>query len=50
MSRNTAAAVTGMIVRSLAKRWADANGLSREQGLLLAWAAGTLASVAVMRV
>ncbi len=39
MSRNTAAAVTGMIVRSLAKRWADANGLSREQGLLLAWAA-----------
>ncbi|MFG3348697.1 hypothetical protein ACGF1Z_27020 [Streptomyces sp. NPDC048018] len=50
MSRNQVAAVTGMIVRSLTKRWADANGLSRERGLLLAWAAGALASVAVMRV
>ncbi|MER7826263.1 hypothetical protein ABTX85_27300 [Streptomyces sp. NPDC096097] len=50
MSRNQVAAVTGLIVRALAKRWADANGLSREQGLLLAWAAGALVSVAIMRV
>ncbi|MFG3037155.1 hypothetical protein ACGFYZ_09650 [Streptomyces sp. NPDC048330] len=50
MSRNQVAAVTGMAVRVVAKRWANANGLSREQGLLLAWAAGFLASVAVMRV
>ena len=50
MSKNQVAAVTGLIVRTLAKRWADANGLSREQGLLLAYAAAALASVAVMRV
>ncbi|MFJ4513831.1 hypothetical protein [Streptomyces sp. NPDC088816] len=50
MSRNQVAAVTGVIVRALAKRWADANGFSRKQSLLLAWAAGALASVAVMRV
>ncbi|MEV0577169.1 MULTISPECIES: hypothetical protein [unclassified Streptomyces] len=50
MPRNQVVAVTGLIVRALAKRWAAANGLSREQGQLLAWAAGALASVAVMRV
>ncbi|MFE6101330.1 hypothetical protein [Streptomyces laurentii] len=50
MSRNQVATVTGPLVRALAKRWADANGLSREQSLLLAWAAGALASMAVMRV
>ncbi|MDX2621281.1 hypothetical protein AB0L83_05355 [Streptomyces sp. NPDC052071] len=42
--------MTGVIVRALAKRWADANGVSRSQSLLLAWAAGALASVVVMRV
>ncbi|MFE9792905.1 hypothetical protein ACFYRL_14375 [Streptomyces goshikiensis] len=49
MSRDQVAAMTGVIVRVLAKRWADENGLSRGQSLLLAWAAGALASVAVMR-
>ncbi|MFI0961443.1 hypothetical protein ACH4S8_08560 [Streptomyces sp. NPDC021080] len=50
MSRNQVAAVTGVIVRALAKRWADDNGLTRGQAVLLAWAAGALASVAVMHV
>lgn len=50
MSRNQVAAVTGVIVRALAKRWADDNGLTRVQAGLLAWAAGALASVAVMHV
>ncbi|MFE7624160.1 hypothetical protein [Streptomyces sp. NPDC057509] len=42
--------MTGLLVRNLTKRWAAANGLSRERGQLLAWAAGTLASMVVMRV
>ncbi|MGV9456351.1 hypothetical protein [Streptomyces sp. NPDC003635] len=50
MSKNQAAAATGVIVRALAKRWATQNGLTKEQSLLLAWAAGALASAAVMRV
>ncbi|MFJ4689235.1 hypothetical protein [Streptomyces sp. NPDC088789] len=50
MSRNQVAAVTGVVVRALARRWADANGFTRAQGQLIAWAAGALASVAVLRV
>ncbi|MEU6245671.1 hypothetical protein [Streptomyces sp. NPDC047024] len=50
MSRKQVAAVTGVIVRALAKRWADDNGLTKVQTALLAWVAGTLASVAVMHV
>lgn len=50
MSKNQVAAGAGVIVRALTKRWADANGFPRKQSLLLAWAAGALASVVVMRV
>ncbi|MFF9850727.1 hypothetical protein [Streptomyces litmocidini] len=50
MSRKQMAMLAHLVARTLAKRWAAHNGLSAGQATLLAWAAGTLASVAVMRV
>ncbi|MFB8086854.1 hypothetical protein [Streptomyces sp. NPDC055992] len=50
MSRHQVAAATGLLVRALTKRWAAASGLSRGKGQLLALAAGTIASMAIMRV
>ncbi len=50
MSKKQMAMLAHFAARALAKRWAANNGLSTGQATLLAWAAGTLASVAVMRI
>ncbi|MEU0669377.1 hypothetical protein ABZ508_28660 [Streptomyces lavendulocolor] len=50
MSRQHMAVLAHVVARAAAKRWAAGNGLTAGQTMLLAWAAGTLASVVVLRI
>ncbi|MGW0137515.1 hypothetical protein [Streptomyces calvus] len=50
MSRNKAALLARLATHALAKRWAINSGLTARQATALAWAAGAIASAAVMRI